>query len=89
VYEWDEGKRGKNLAKHGVDFSAMESFDWDEALIELDQRKHYGENRFRALGSIGDRLYSVCFVIRHQSYRIISLRKANQREYRKCHAKPN
>ncbi len=30
-FEWDEAKRERNLAKHGVDFASFSSFDWDEA----------------------------------------------------------
>jgi uncharacterized protein len=45
MYEWDETKRKKNLANHGVDFSAIESFDWEQAIVELDERRDYAETR--------------------------------------------
>ncbi len=32
-YEWDEAKRRSNWDKHRVDFSAMEGFEWDSAVI--------------------------------------------------------
>jgi uncharacterized DUF497 family protein len=32
VYEWDEAKRLANQRKHGVDFSSVEAFDWDQAV---------------------------------------------------------
>ena len=35
-YEWDEVKRKANIAKHGVDFAAMDAFEWNTAVIELD-----------------------------------------------------
>ena len=35
------------------------------------------------LGYIGDRLFNVVFVDHNEEYRIISLRKANQREVKR------
>lgn len=32
-YEWDSAKRRANRAKHRVDFTAMEAFEWDTAVI--------------------------------------------------------
>ena len=29
IYEWDEGKRAANLARHGINFTAAEDFAWD------------------------------------------------------------
>jgi uncharacterized DUF497 family protein len=87
MYEWDETKRKKNLANHGVDFSAIESFDWEQAIVELDERRDYAETRYAALGSIHGRLHAVIFTIRDGNVRIISLRKANSREVRKWSGK--
>lgn len=55
--------------------------DWDAALLWQDMRHDYGETRMVALGPIGERLYCVVFVDRETDRRIISLRKANQREF--------
>ena len=79
-YEWDETKRRKNIAMHGVDFSAVESFEWESAVIRQGTRKDYGETRYAALGLIEGRLHCMCFTIRGDNIRIISLRKANERE---------
>ena len=79
LYEWDETKRRKNIAMHGVDFSAVESFEWESAVIRQDTRKDYGETRYAALGPIEGRLHCVCFTVRGNNLRIISLRKS-QRE---------
>ena len=48
-----------------------------------DQRRDYGEDRISGLGYIGDRLFYVVFVARDEERRIISLRKANQREVKR------
>jgi uncharacterized protein len=65
---------------HGVDFSAVESFEWESAVIRQDTRKDYGETRHAALGLMEGRLHCMCFTIRGDNIRIISLRKANERE---------
>jgi uncharacterized DUF497 family protein len=83
MYEWNEAKRQKNLAIHGVDFSAIESFVWEKAVMIPDTRKNYGETRFLAYGPIEDRLYCVAFTVRGENIRIISLRKANSREVKR------
>jgi uncharacterized protein len=81
MWDWDEGKRQTNRAKHGVDFDAIAQFDWVGAEIRLDLRQDYGEIRRFALGMIGDRLHAVVYTERNGKTRIISLRKANSREF--------
>jgi uncharacterized DUF497 family protein len=46
-----------------------------------DERRDYGEIRMVALASLADRLYCCVSVEREEAKRIISLRKANQREF--------
>ena len=79
-FEWDDLKRIANLAKHGVDFRAIASFDWEASTIGRDMRRRYGETRFLAYGPIKDRLHAVVYTPRGSVLRIISLRKANRRE---------
>lgn len=79
-FEWDEGKRAANLAKHSVDFAAVESFDFGSAAVVVDDRQDYGEERRIALGLIGSRVYVLIFAWRGETVRVISLRKANARE---------
>ena len=82
--EWDEAKRDSNIVKHGVDFRAIEDFDWDTALTREDVRGDYGEHRFVSIGLIGNRLFVVVWTEREER-RLISLRKANKREERIFH----
>ncbi|MBF0327879.1 MAG: BrnT family toxin [Nitrospirae bacterium] len=79
-YEWDEEKRTENIKKHGVDFVDAVDFVWDTALIGVDKRQDYGEQRYKSLGFIDDRLYCLVYTLRSTVVRIISLRKANKRE---------
>ena len=78
TYEWSESKRIANLARHGVDFAAMEAFEWHTAVERPDDR--HREPRFVATGYIGDRLHVVVFTERGDRLRVISLRRATARE---------
>ena len=75
------------MAKHGVWFSAADDFEWETAQIDIDSRKSYGESRLCATGLVGTRLFvlmfTLWFTLRESAVRIISLRKANQREVRR------
>jgi uncharacterized protein len=79
-FEWDEAKRFSNLRKHGVDFRAVERFDWNSVMEGEDARRWYGETRWRSLGLIDDRLYMLIYTRRSECVRVISLRKASTKE---------
>lgn len=78
AYEWDEDKRRANLVKHGIDFTAMGSFEWDTAVEAFDDR--HNEPRWAAIGYIDRQLHVVVYTVRHDTIRVISLRKATPRE---------
>jgi uncharacterized DUF497 family protein len=78
AFEWEEAKRLKNLAKHGVDVA--EGFDWDDAYIGIDDSMDYGEVRLFALGWFRNRIHHVTFTERGSKTRIISFRKATTGE---------
>lgn len=77
---YDEVKNQANIAKHGVDMALANSLEWENSFIQSDVRFEYGEQRYTALGYIGNRLHVAIFVDRGDARRIISLRKANKRE---------
>lgn len=76
---FDPVKSERNERERGLPFSLVEQLDWSGAVIEDDDRKDYGEHRYRALGFIGDRLHAVVFTPRASKVHVISLRKANKR----------
>ncbi len=84
---YDPSKDAMNQAKHGAALSDALGFEWEGALIWPDTRQDYGEPRMVALGYIGLRLMVLVFVERPANKptqrRIISLRKANQREVKR------
>ena len=78
--EWDETKRQDALAKRGLDFADVVEFGWREAVIIPYERRDYGEDREVAYGYLHGRLCVLCYTKRDTRLRVISLRKANQRE---------
>jgi uncharacterized DUF497 family protein len=79
-FEWDEAKSQECPEKRGFDF-AFASRLWERRVIEReDNRRDYGEVRIRALGRIGDQYFVVVFTWRGASGRIISARRANEKE---------
>ncbi|WP_420854625.1 BrnT family toxin [Sneathiella marina] len=82
MFEWDEKKSQQNKAVRGFDFSIVEQFDFDTALTILDNRKDYGEIRFRSTGRIEGKLFSVTWTARGKNIRIISVRRAHKKECR-------
>jgi uncharacterized protein len=80
---FDPAKDAANIAKHGVSLAEAAELDWEGALIWPDIRRDYGEARICDIGYIGARLLYAAFVDRADGRRIISLRKANNREVKR------
>jgi uncharacterized DUF497 family protein len=54
--------------------------DWESALVWIDMRRDYKEQRMSALALKAEFLYFVAFVEREDGRRVITLRRANRRE---------
>lgn len=80
-FEWDEAKSARTYAERGFDFAYVAHAFFDEhKMIKPDVRHSYGEDRFQLLGTIQGRIFVLVYTIRNDVIRIISARKANQRE---------
>jgi uncharacterized protein len=77
-FEWDEVKRRRNLADHGVDFGDAAVIFEGEVLEASDRRGRYGEIRYRALGRVGDEFFLVVYTWRGRNRRIISAWKVGE-----------
>ena len=81
---FDPHKDGLNLDKHGLSLAMANELEWDTLQCKADTRREYGEPRQIGYALAGDRLYCVVFVDRPADAptqrRVISLRKANNRE---------
>ena len=81
--EFDSEKDRANRRKHGLSLAAAAEMDLLAALVIPDERRDYGEARFRAYGRIGGRLHMLAFTMRGDTLRAISLRRANATEVRR------
>lgn len=80
-FEWDEGKSEACFLLRGFDFAyADHAFADPDRLVRQDTRYSYGEDRCTLTGRIEGRLYVLAYTPRGGTIRIISARKANQRE---------
>ena len=85
-FEWDDGKEQINIAKHGIDFSTAALVFHDENRIEYyDERHSEYEDRYVTIGLIDGTAYLVMVVYmeRGEVIRLISARKATNREWRR------
>lgn len=86
-FEWDENKNRLNQQKHGICFEdALYVFAdlsrWDAQ----DARKDYGEERRITIGLMDVRVCVVSYTVRGEVVRLISARRANEREQKKYRA---
>ena len=80
-FEWDAEKSDACFAERGFDFAyVLRAFLDPDRLIRRDTRWDYGEDRYQLLGAVGRRIFFVAYTVRGAVFRIISARKANQRE---------
>lgn len=63
-----------------MDFAQIGGFDWATCTHASDDRVDYGEPRVVSAGYIGGRFHLVVWTARGDTTRIISLRKAKDRE---------
>ncbi|MEW6318806.1 MAG: BrnT family toxin [Pseudomonadota bacterium] len=80
---FDPGKNETNIRTRGLSFERAADFEFDTAVIEIDGRKAYGEDRYTAIGFLDGRLHVLVFTLRADSLRVISFRKANAREIKR------
>src|SRR5580692_3292671 len=87
-FEWDDAKAAWNFRVHHVTFdTARQIFRDPNMLAQDDMRDDYGEDRYRAIGMVRDRLVHVAFTKRNGRIRIISARRAELTERREYHEK--
>lgn len=81
-FEWDRNKNNLNIEKHGLDFEDAKELFVNGTLWRIeDNRIEYKEVRFVGFGYVCHRLMNIVFTKRGSNIiRIISFRKANQRE---------
>ncbi|HEY5498453.1 MAG TPA: BrnT family toxin [Syntrophales bacterium] len=80
-FAWDADKNDTCFKERGFDFAyTLRAFLDPKRIVRKDTRWSYGEDRYQMLGAIEHRVFVVVYTIRSSAIRIISARKANQRE---------
>jgi uncharacterized DUF497 family protein len=77
---FDSAKRDRTLAERGLDFArAVEGFAGHH-FTAPDVRERYDEERFITVGLLDGRMVLLVWTPRGEARRVISMRKANERE---------
>ena len=77
---FDVAKRDKTLIERGLDFADAKHVFAGVHLTAEDMRQAYGETRFITVGLLAKRMVVLVWTPRGAARRIISMRKANERE---------
>ncbi len=78
--EFDASKREKTLEERGLDFARAGEVFNGRHFTGQDTRQNYTEDRFITVGLLDARLVVLVWTPRGEARRIISMRKANDRE---------
>jgi uncharacterized DUF497 family protein len=82
-FDFDPAKDEANRFKHGLRLEfGRRVFDDPMNAILPSIKKVYGEDRFKAVGMVGGKLYTVVYVWRENVIRLISVRRSNPSEQR-------
>ncbi len=79
--EFDPAKEALNVAKHRISLARW--VDLDIKVTYEDDRRDYGEVRYRAFGYIDGIAYCLVFTDRDGRVQPISLRRAHNKEMRR------
>jgi len=82
-FSYDPNKNKRNIELRDLNFDRVADLDWKNAWIYEDKRNEYNEIRFIAYSMLDKRLHFVCFTETKDGIRIISFRKANNREVKR------
>jgi len=81
--EFDPAKDILNRTIHGLSLADAAEFDLTGAKVLVDDRKDYGEIRYRAFGRMDGMGHCLVFTIRENAVRVISFRRAHEKEMRR------
>ena len=81
--EYDPEKRERTLTERGLDFQRAEEVFSAVTVTLADTRRDYGEERFITVGHLDGRVVVMVWTPRGEARRIISMRRANEREVAK------
>ena len=78
--EFDAAKRAATIQARGLDMARAGEVFAGATLTVEDDRRDYGEDRFITIGFLDGAMVVLVWTLREGAQRIISMRKANERE---------
>lgn len=78
-FEYDLVKNKTNKIKHGIDFKEAQKLCNDPFRLEIETKSD-SESRFIIIGKIEDKYWSAIITYRNNTIRIISVRRAKNKE---------
>lgn len=81
--EYDQNKRDRTLLERGLDFARAGEVFAGLHFTSEDNRQDYGETRQITVGKLDSRLVVMVWTQRDKARRIVSMRKANEREIKR------
>lgn len=78
---FDPEKNARNVRERGLSFERAAEFEFETAYVGAEFRN--GEMRQLAVGYLDRRLHVLCYRLTPDGIRVISFRKANDREAKK------
>jgi uncharacterized DUF497 family protein len=79
-FEWDNAKHARSVQERGIGFDSAARIFVGRVVIWQDDRRDYGEERFRAVGETQGAILHVVYTWRGDVRRLISARRANKKE---------
>lgn len=81
IVDYDPAKDEANRIKHGVPLTfGVRVFEDDRHVVLASSRPIDGEDRYKAIGRVNDRLWTAVYVERGAAIRLISVRRSNAGE---------
>ncbi len=82
MFEYDPDKSAANLAKHGIDFEAVQALWTDDLRLVVDTQ-FLSEPRQLVIGWIDGKVWTAVVTMRGEAIRIISVRRSRDEEVRR------
>jgi uncharacterized DUF497 family protein len=86
-FEWDEDKRLKVMRERGVDFADVALIFEHPVWSRADDRRDYGEKRWRSVGMVDNECYVVIHTQRAKKIRLVTAWRAGRDEEREYQAR--
>jgi uncharacterized protein len=80
---YDPTKRERTLVQRQLDFGRFDEVLSGHCFTAKDERARYGEDRFITVGLLDERMVVTVWTKRDGGIRVISMRKANEREQKR------